>query len=95
MADIAFMPKRHIFQGRHDIAAHQTREAREVLTQHRVALMRHGGRTLLPCMEEFLGFAHLTPLQMAHFSGKPFNPRRHHSQRGKEGSVTVTRDDLR
>ena len=95
MADIAFMPERHIFQSRHHITAHQTRQAREVFAQHRVALMRHGRRTLLPGMEEFFGFAHFASLQMAHFSGQAFNARRHHSQRREEGSVTVTRDDLR
>ena len=95
MADIAFMPERHIFKRGNNIATHQPRQTGQIFAQHRVALMRHGGRTLLPGMEEFLGFAHLTTLQMAHFSGQAFNARRHHSQRREEGSVTVTRDDLR
>ena len=95
MADVAFMPERHIFQGRHHIAAHQPRQAGQVFTEHRVALMRHGGRTLLPGMEEFLGFAHFASLQMAHFGRQPFNARCHHSQRRKKRRVTVTRDNLR
>ena len=94
MADIAFMPERHIFQGRHGITAHQACEAGQVFTQHRVALMRHGGRPLLPGMEKLLCFPHFAALQMAHLGREPFNPAGNHGERREESRVTVTRDYL-
>src|SRR4051812_10390324 len=50
--DIALVPEHDVLQRRRHIGAHHAREAGEILRQHRVALVRHGGRALLALREE-------------------------------------------
>ena len=88
------MTKRHVLQRRHGVAPHQAGETREVLRQDRVPLMRHGGGTLLPFAEIFLGLEHLGPLQMPDLRRQPLDRARNHGERGEVGGVTVARHDL-
>ena len=71
--DIALMPQRDILHRRRHIGPHHAGEASEVLRQHRVALVRHRGRTLLALGEEFLGFQHLRALQVPDLRGEPLD----------------------
>jgi hypothetical protein len=75
--------------------AHQPGKAGEVFGQHRVALVRHGGRALLARREILFGFQHLGALQVAHFRGQPLDRRGDDAERGEEHRVAVARDHLR
>ena len=48
MRDVALVPQRDVLQRRDDRRAHDAGEAGQVLAQHRVALVRHRRRALLP-----------------------------------------------
>ena len=48
MRDVALVPQRDILQRRRHRRAHDAGEAGQVLGQHRIALVRHGRRALLP-----------------------------------------------
>jgi hypothetical protein len=54
-------------------AAHEAGEAGQVFAQHRIALVRHGGRALLARREIFLGFQHFGTLQVADLGGEPLD----------------------
>ena len=77
-----------------DIAADHPREAREVLGQHRVALVRHRRAALLARREIFLGLEHFGALQVADLGRQPLDRRGDHAERGEEHRVPVARDDL-
>ena len=74
--------------------AHQAGEAGQVLREHRVALVGHGGTALLAVREAFLDLAHLAPLQMADLHRQPLHRGCHHGQRREKGGVAVAGDDL-
>ena len=93
--NVALVPERHVLQRRRDIGAHRARKPGEVLRQHRVALVRHGGGALLTFGKELLGLQHLGALQVADFGGEPLHRRGHHPQRGEIHGVPIARDDLR
>ena len=95
MRDVALMPQRHVLQRRHRIGAHHAGKAGQILRQHRVPLMRHGGGALLALAEIFLGLEHLGALQMPDLGGEPLDRACHHGQRGEVGGVAVARHDLR
>ncbi len=71
--DIALVPKRDVFHRRHHGHAHKARQAGQVFGQHRVALVRHGGRALLALREELFGFQHLGALHVADFGRDVFD----------------------
>ena len=72
MRDVTLVPKCDVFERRRYIGTHHPREPGEVLAQHRVALVRHGGRALLAFQEE-LGFHHLGTLQVADLRREPLH----------------------
>ena len=78
-----------------DGGAHQPRQPGQVFGQHRVALVRHRGRALLPGREVFLRLAHFGALQMPDLGRQPLDRRGDDAERGEEGRVPVARDDLR
>jgi hypothetical protein len=43
VGDVALVPQRHVLERRDDARAHQAGEAGQVLGQHGIALVRHGG----------------------------------------------------
>ena len=47
MRDVALVPQRDVLQRRRHHAAHEAGEAGDVLRQHGIALVRHGGGALL------------------------------------------------
>ena len=69
-------------------------EPGEVLGQHRVALVRHGGGALLPFGEELLGLEHLGALEVADLDRQPLDRGGDHGERREEHGVTVAGDDL-
>ena len=93
--DVALVPQRDIFQGRDDGAAYHAGEARQVLGQHRIALVRHGGAALLPLGEELLGFPHLGALQVADLGGEVLDGGGDDGQRREERGMAIARDHLR
>ena len=78
-----------------DGAAHHAGKAGEVFGQHRVALVRHRRRALLPGREIFLRLQHFGALQVADFDREPFDRRGDHAQRREEHRVAIARDHLR
>jgi len=95
MGDIALVPQGDVFHGRNCVAAHKPGKSGQVLGENRVALVRHGGRTLLTFREEFLGLQHFGALQVPDFRGDPLNGGRDHAKRCKIHRMPVARDDLR
>ena len=73
MADVALMPKRHVFQRRRDGGADEARQPGQVLGQHRVALVRHGRGALLAFREKLLCLKDFGALHMADFRGDVFD----------------------
>jgi hypothetical protein len=73
VADVALVPQSHVFQRGNNRRAHEAGKAGQVFGQHGVALVGHGGRALLPRMEEFLRFAHFGALEVADFRCQPLN----------------------
>ena len=82
------------FERRDHRRAHQAGEAGQVLRQHRVALVRHGGGALLARREIFLGLAHFGALEMADLDGDALHGRGDHGERREERGVAVARDHL-
>ena len=95
MRDVAFVPERDILHRRHGHAAHEAREAGEIFRQHRVALVRHGRRTLLALGEELFRLQNFGALHVADFDRQALDARRDDAERGEEHGVAVARDDLR
>ena len=94
MRDVALVPQRHVLQRRGDRRADQPRQAGEVLGKHRVALVRHGRRALLPLGEELLRLAQLGALEVADLGRQALHRRRRDSERGEERRMPVARDHL-
>ncbi len=94
VADVAFMPQRHVLQRRHHGGTDDPGEAAQVLAQHRVPLVRHRRGTLLAGMEEFFRLPHLGALQVAHFGGQPLDGAGDDAESAEERRVAVARDDL-
>ena len=82
------------FQCRRHIGTDHACEADQVLRQHRVALVRHGGRALLPLREILLRLQNFGALQMADFGRQPFDRGGNDAERGEIHGVAITRDDL-
>ena len=95
MRDIALVPQRHVLKGRHHRRAHQAGKARQVLGQHRIALVRHGARALLAGREIFLDLQNLGALQVADFGGQPLDRAGDDGQGREKHRMAVARDDLR
>ena len=95
MADVAFVPQRHVLQGRHGIAADHTGQTGEAFPGDRVPLVRHGAAALLATGEGFLGFQNLGALQVAELHGPVLEARGHESQPVHELGMDVALDDLR
>src|SRR6266576_1476074 len=69
-------------------------EARQVLGQHRIALVRHRGTALLSFGEEFLGLAHIGALQVADLGGEVLDRVGDDRKCCEERGVPVARDHL-
>ncbi len=95
MRDIALVPQRDVLVRRQRVGAHDARQAREVLAQDRVALVRHRGRALLPLAERLLRLAHLGALQMADLYRKLLERRGDAREHAEEMRVTIALNDLR
>ncbi len=68
MTDIAFMPKRDIFQRNHCVAADDASQTAQPFAGNWVALMRHGRTAFLSFCEKFLHFENFGSLEMTKFS---------------------------
>jgi hypothetical protein len=71
--NVALVPQRDVFHGGNDIGAHDASKPGEIFRQHRIALVRHGRRTLLALGEEFLRLQHFRALQVADLDGQPLD----------------------
>ena len=93
--DVALVPEGDVLHGGQRIGAHHAREAGDVLGQHRIALVGHGGGALLPFREELLGFENLGALEVADLDGEPLDGRGDDAEGGEVHGVPVAGDDLR
>src|SRR5688572_18501206 len=64
MRDVALVPERDVLHRGRDGGTHHTRQAAEILRQHRIALVRHRRGALLARGEILFGLADLGALQM-------------------------------
>ena len=88
------MPKRHVLHRWDHGRAHHAGKTRQVLGQHRVLLVRHGRRALLPHRKELRPFQHFGALHVTDFDGDILDAASDHTQCRKERRVTIARDDL-
>jgi len=95
MADIPFVPQRDILQRRHRVRPHQPGQTRYVFRKNRIALMRHGGRSLLSGRKILFGLPHLRPLQQTDLLRELVQGRRDNRQRREKFRMTVPLHDLR
>ena len=94
VGDVALVPQRHVLQRRDDLGADDASQPRQVLGQHRVALVGHGGGPLLAGGEILLGLAQLGALEVPDLGGQPLHGARDDGEGGEEGGVAVARDHL-
>ena len=95
MRNIAFVPKRDVFQTDDRICANRPRHSADSFRQNRIAFVRHSRRTFLSGFEFFLRFADFRALPMPNLQREFFQRRRDYSQRRKIFGVTVALNDLR
>ena len=77
------------------LRAHHARQAADLLAGDRIALVRHGRRSLLLFAEELFGLAHFGALQVANFGGDLVERGGDHGQRREIVRVAIALDDLR
>ena len=94
MRDVALVPQRHVFHGRHRRGPYDAGKTRQVFGQYGIALVGHGGRAFLALREEFFRLPHFRPLQVADFGRDAFHRTGDHAQDGEEHGVPIARDDL-
>ena len=80
VADVALMPERHVFQGRHHVAAQHPGQAADPFAADRVALVGHGGTALLALGEVLLHLEHIGALQVADLRGEAIEGGAHQGQ---------------
>src|ERR1700760_3630035 len=68
MRNVAFMPKRNIFERCLRVPAQYSGQTTDLLARNRVLLVWHRRRALLLLAEVLLRFPHLGPLQMPDFN---------------------------
>ncbi len=93
--DVAFVPQRDVFESRLDVRADDAGQAADLFAGDRVALVRHGGRTLLTFGERFFGFPNFGALQVAYFESDFLEETRDERQRRDPRGVAVAGDHLR
>ncbi len=93
--NVALVPERNVLQGRGHVAAHHAGEAGDVLAQHGIALVGHGGRALLPFGEGLLRFQNLGALQVADLDREALQGRGDDAERREIHGMAVARDHLR
>ena len=77
------------------VAADDAGEAADLLAGDGIALVRHGGRSLLLLAEELFGLADFGALQVADFGGDLVERRSDHGERGEIVRVAIALDHLR
>ena len=93
--DVALVPQRHVLERRHGVAAQQARQARQVLAQDRVLLVRHRRGALLPLAERLLRLADLGALPVADLDRELLDGGAEQRQRVEELGVAIALHDLR
>ena len=93
--DVPLVPERDVLHRGERVGAHHAGEARDVLGQDRVPLMRHRRRAFLALGEELLGLEHFGALEVADFDGEAFARRGHDAEHCEEHGVAIARNDLR
>src|SRR5437588_11393277 len=94
MADIAFVPEGDILHCCNREAAQNTGEAADALAQFRIALVWHGGRTLLTFRERLEGLAEFGALKVTNLLRHFLKRTAQQCQRGNKVSVAVALHDL-
>ena len=94
MGNVAFVPQSDVFHRGNGVRAQQPRQSRQIFGQHGVALVRHGGRSLLSRGKVFFGFADFGTLQVADFNRQTFNRRRDDADGREQNGVAVAGNDL-
>ena len=89
------MPERHVLHRRQRVTAQHAGEAADLFAVDRVALVRHGGRTLLPRAERLLHLAQLGLLQTAHLGGELFQAAAGDGDDAQQLGVAVALEHLR
>src|ERR1041384_8027101 len=94
MRDVALVPQRHVFKCGLSIAPYHARQSANLFARHRVSLVRHGRRALLPGAEILFGFADFRALQRAYFERDLLEGCRDHGQSGDVVGVAVALNNL-
>ncbi len=95
MRDVALVPEGDVFESGLRVAADHARQAADLLGGHGIALVRHGGGSLLLFAEEFFGLADFGALQVADLGGDLVQRRGDHGERAEIVRVAVALDNLR
>src|ERR1700758_2978982 len=89
------MPERNVFESSLRVRSDHAGQAADLLERYWIALVRHGGGSLLLFAEEFFGFANFGTLQVADFGRDLVERGGDHGQRGEIVGVAIALDDLR
>ncbi len=95
VANVTFMPQRHVLCGNRGVAPEQARQTRDSLRGMGVTLVRHRRRPLVPRVERLFSFAHLGALQVADLDRHLLQRAADACQHPNEERVPVTLQHLR
>ena len=95
MADVAFVPERHVFQRDDSVAANHARQSAQSFASDRISLVRHGGASLLSFAKKFFHLQHFRALQMPELGRPTIDARRNQRERGQKFGVPIALHDLR
>src|SRR3954470_21358396 len=94
MRDVALVPQRDVLERRLAVGADQTGEPDDLLAPDWIALVRHGGRALLPFGERLFDLADLGLLQAADLERELLERRRGNGEGRHQLGVPIALDHL-
>ena len=94
MADVALVPERHVLERDEGVGAEQASHAGDALGEDRVALVRHGGRSLLTLGEGFEDLPDLAALEMPNLRRDALQRSSQDRQYGEQFGVAIAAHDL-
>ena len=93
--NIAFVPEGDVFESSLSIGAHDACESGDLLAGDGIALVGHGGRSLLLFAEKFFGLTNFGALEVADFGGNFVERRGDGGERRQVKRVAIALNDLR
>src|SRR6267378_3280601 len=95
MRNIAFVPERYVLESDDAVRAHDSSHPANALGEDRVALVRHGARSLLTFFEFLLRFTHFGPLPVTNLQSELVQRRSDDGQGAEVFRVVVALNNLR